>query len=261
MKNALILVSLLVGSACASGQSSQKTTVDIRVSNLTESDRITLEKQLSEMPGVENIRSDPFGDRTVFTFEFDGSYDRLKHRISFIKNPGLKPEKQVIQLFYEGFDNTPPTLTVIAPKAEQTLRKTRVKFIVEVVDTDVKSVIVSKSPMKKTKGNLYERTLDLFEGENTVQIVATDAAGNSADQSITVFIETKPPEIQSTVKVVVEGKVEPGSSVFVDGQEASVSRSGNWSIELTVKRGQREVEVVAIDKAGNKKTERKPIGL
>ena len=79
MKNALILVSLLVGSACASGQSSQKTTVDIRVSNLTESDRITLEKQLSEMPGVENIRSDPFGDRTVFTFEFDGSYDRLKH--------------------------------------------------------------------------------------------------------------------------------------------------------------------------------------
>jgi hypothetical protein len=36
---------------------------------------------------------------------------------------------------------------------------------------------------------------------------------------------------------------------------------GNWRIELAVEKGQKSVEVVAIDEAGNKKTEQKSIGL
>jgi len=48
---------------------------------------------------------------------------------------------------------------------------------------------------------------------------------------------------------------------MVDGQPVPVNVLGGWRVELVVKRGQRSVEIVAIDANGNKKTEQRAIGV
>ena len=74
-----------------------------------------------------------------------------------------------------------------------------------------------------------------------------------------IMVDTTPPDVNAIVKVVIEGTVEPGSRVFVDGRAVGVDPFGNWRVELTVKKGKTSVEVVAIDANGNKKTERRSL--
>jgi hypothetical protein len=62
------------------------------------------------------------------------------------------------------------------------------------------------------------------------------------------------------LKLLVEGHVEPGSSVLIDGMEVPVDASGNYRAEVPVRKGQRSVEIVAIDQSGNKTVTVKTLG-
>ena len=133
--------------------------------------------------------------------------------------------------------------------------------MVEVPDKDVERVEVSGKQASRQRPGIYGTKLTLAEGANTVNISAVDEAGNEATASVAVTVDTTPPNLSATIKVVVEGKVERGSAVFVDGQPVAVDLLGGWRIELVVKKGQRTVEIVAIDANGNKKTEQRSIGV
>ena len=264
MKLLFVILALVCTSACAGLLGNKKSgpmTVDIRVSDLSEDDEKRLEEELKKISGVENIRSDPFGAVTTFTFEFDGSYDRLRRQINNIPYPGLRRQSEVAQLHFEGFDNRAPTIALMSPKQGATVTELKTDVVVEINDTDVETVTINGQNATKSKQNLYGARLTLKEGDNEIAVVAIDKAKNEANEKYSIKVDTTPPDLEATVKVVVEGKVEPGSTVFVDGMEAGVNLFGNWRIELTVKRGQKTVEVVAIDRAGNKKTEQKPIGM
>ncbi len=136
-----------------------------------------------------------------------------------------------------------------------------VQVAVEAPDKDVARVEVGGRPASLQRPGLYAARLTLAEGNNVVTVTATDDAGNQASADVNVVLDTRPPDMTASVKVVVEGQVERGSTVFVDGQAVPVSLLGTWRIELVVKKGQRTVEIVAIDENGNKRVEQRPIGI
>ena len=77
---------------------------------------------------------------------------------------------------------------------------------------------------------------------------------------MTVTVDTTAPALQAQIKLVVEGQVEAGSSVLIDGVEVSVDASGRYRAEVPVRKGQKKVEIVAIDQSGNKSVTVKTFG-
>lgn len=263
---ALLCLALFFVPACATlggnsgGDSDKPMIVDMRVSGLNEDGRKALEKELTDISGVANLRTDPFGDEAVFTFDYTGDFETLRASLGDIPYPGLDVDQVSAQLLYNGYDNRAPELELISPKVDDLQTETEVPFVLGVTDTDVARVEVDGNAASQRQEGLYEVTVPLKEGDNEVELLAVDEAGNETRETVTIEVDTTPPEVEATIKVIVEGKVEPGSTVFVDGKEAEVNMFGNWRIELEIMQGQRTVEVVAIDKAGNKSVEDKPIG-
>lgn len=264
----IILVCLTV-SACAGAKTSDEMDfaepdiiqVDVAVENLKAEDEEKLEAELVKIAGVYNLRRDELGQSTVFVFEYEGDFDRLRNQIEAIEYPGLRRQKIVANLQYSGYDSRSPMIDIISPNTDEVITETSIEFVVEVEDSDVESVTVNGVEAKEQKPTIYHATIEVPEGKQDVTVVARDEAGNEATETATIDVDTTPPELEATVKVVVEGKVEPGSTVYVDGTQADVNMFGAWRVELKVKKGQKTVEVVAIDEAGNKRTEQKPIGL
>lgn len=268
-RTATILIAMLGFAACSGAKAKKEgefeepdiIQVDIAVDGLKPEDEAQLEAEIAKIDGVYNIRRDPLGNATVFTFEYEGDFDRLQNQVESIEYPGLRRQRIVAQLQYVGYDNRSPLIDVLSPNTEGVITETAIEFVVEVQDSDLASVTVNGAEAKEEKPNIYHATIEVPEGEQEVTIVARDEAENETTETVKINVDTTPPDLEATVKVVVEGKVEPGSTVYVDGKEAEVNMFGAWRVELAVKKGQKTVEVVAIDKAGNKRTEQKPIGL
>ncbi len=105
--------------------------------------------------------------------------------------------------------------------------------------------------------------LELGDGEHSISVEAVDAAGNRAEVSITVLVDTTPPRIEVlgvdegsflassevSLRVVVEESGEYETEYRVDG--------GMWEplidgqIDLSLAEGHHRIEVRAVDWAGN----------
>ncbi len=270
MRHLGIICLLALATTACSGVQSRKSnddgtsdmiSVDVSVDGLAKEDEAQLEAELAKIDGVVNLQRDPLGSGTVYNFDYTGDLRRLQNRIESIKYPGLRRQRVVANFQYLGFDNRGPILALITPNTKEIQTETNVEFVVEVKDTDVAEVTVNGTAAKQKKPGFYHAQVELPEGEQKVELFARDEAGNETKETVTVNVDTTPPELEAVVKVVVEGKTESGSEVYVDGTKADVNMFGSWRVELKVKKGQKTVEVIAIDKAGNKKVEQKPIGL
>ena len=105
----------------------------------------------------------------------------------------------------------------------------------------------------------------LQEGDNTINAVGTDFAGNVGNTSITVVLDTINPAVsvtfpsdQSTttnISLPIFGEVsEDVAGVTVNGVAASFIGSRNWTTVIPAKLGSNSVVAVATDKAGNQGT-------
>ncbi|MCE5029839.1 putative Ig domain-containing protein [Staphylococcus epidermidis] len=104
-----------------------------------------------------------------------------------------------------------------------------------------------------------------LKGGQPLQVIAIDKAGNKSESTTTTVIDTTAPE-QPTINKVTEnstevsGRGEPGTIVevtFPDGNkvEGKVDSDGNYHIQIpseTTLKGGQPLQVIAIDKAGNK---------
>lgn len=234
--------------------------VEVRVGGLRTDEQESLKASLCGIGGVVGCEMTKESREAVYSLQYQGSLHALRSEIGRIEHPGLKVEEVKATLRFSGFDNQPPTLTVLSPKAG-TVLSPDVEVVVEAPEKDVARVEIGGRSASRQRPGIYAARLTLQEGPNTIQMSAVDEAGNEATATVAVTVDTTPPDVTATVKVVVEGKVERGSAVFVDGQAVSVDLLGGWRIELVVKKGQRTVEIVAIDENGNKKTEQRSIGI
>jgi hypothetical protein len=96
------------------------------------------------------------------------------------------------------------------------------------------------------------------EGQNTILVEATDAAGNTAESSVVVFRDTvlywnvtRPAEKTRQKSVVVSGMAEAGSAVTVAGSPVSLAANGSFSVQVPLETGPNAIRVTVRDAAGN----------
>jgi RHS repeat-associated protein len=102
----------------------------------------------------------------------------------------------------------------------------------------------------------------LAEGSNQITVTAVDAAGNVGTATLTLNLDTVPPEVTvaepeagsffNTPKIAVSGQFnEPLLGLTVNGAPAQLDGSSFRFANLALSEGENTVRVVAIDRAGN----------
>jgi Glucodextranase, domain B len=200
------------------------------------------------------------GKTAVFTIMYPGDVSDLPKTLATLPSPGLKFLSARHQYEYGAFDNQPPTIAFVHPQPEQVLNLKEQFIAVEVPDKDLASVTINGKTAPLYKGTIYRLKVELNEGKQELVATAKDKAGNESNARVSVTVDTTAPALQAQLKLIVEGHVEAGSSVLIDGVEVSVDSGGNYRAEVPVRKGQKKVEIVAIDQSGNKSVTVKTLG-
>ncbi len=267
MRTALLPFALLA-TACATTAPNQQPpprfeTTEIELT-LKEVDADLVAQAQTAFAKVADLRSAQLkshaGRTAVFTVMYPRNVSDLPKTLASIPAPGLRFQSSKHQFEYAAFDNVPPTIAFLHPDAEQILNAKEQYVTVEVPDKDVATVTINGRQAPLYKGTVYRLRVDLNEGQQELVATAKDKAGNESVARVKVTVDTTAPALQAQIKLIVEGHVEPGSAVLIDGVEVSVDGGGNYRAEVPVRKGQRSVEIVAIDQSGNKSVTVKTIG-
>ncbi|MBI3184483.1 MAG: hypothetical protein HYZ28_20295 [Myxococcales bacterium] len=236
--------------------------VELTISNLTQAEAEAFKEQVRDQGGVENVALKSFQQGTaVYELDVKGCECELPSKVVAIQALGFKYQGRVSRLSFSAFDNQPPKVAFVHPEEGKVVTDPEQHIAVEVPDQDVAEVAVNGSRAERYKGNIWRVKLRLAEGVNDLLAVAKDKTGNEGKAQVRVAVDTRPPALEATVRVVVEGQVDPGSSVLIDGREVSVEPNGRYKAEVPVRKGQKQIEIVAIDANGNKVVTMKDIGL
>ena len=163
-------------------------------------------------------------------------------------------------------DTTHPAITITSPSPGLITRDTLVTVAGSVQDQTATSVAVNGQVASMT-GNAFSLSARLAaEGQNTLHIVATDAAGHSTDSVRTVIRDTQQPVLTVTnpannavtkqANITVSGTVTDQTAVTVNanGVPLPVDGAGQFTGQVPLAEGPSFVTVTATDAAGNAAT-------
>jgi len=158
-------------------------------------------------------------------------------------------------------DTVPPQLIVSTPQDNAVLNS---KDIAVSGTVDVGATIkVNGQAASVDSAGHFSATVHITGNSAVINITAVDSAGNSTQKTLHVSLDTIPPALTITapvpfqeihkLPVQITGKTEPGTTVTVDGNAATVDEDGNFTYALaTLKEGEMSIiEVIAKDTAGN----------
>ncbi|MFZ1081171.1 MAG: Ig-like domain-containing protein, partial [Candidatus Kryptoniota bacterium] len=159
---------------------------------------------------------------------------------------------------------TPPTLTVTSPSDSLITNQSQVQVTGTVVDSTT-TVLRINGNIVPIVGGSFNTSLVLSEGMNTITIIATDAAGNSATITKHVTLYAASPvlsvstptdsSVTNQSQVNVAGTVSDSTAVVLKVNGAVVPvMSGVFSISETLSEGFNTITVTATDAAGNSTT-------
>lgn len=234
--------------------------VELTLANVTREQAQQFIEDLDDYGDVEKVTLKSFNQGTaVYTVEIDGCECDLPAMMAEIPEPGFKYMGRTSQVRYAAFDNQPPRPTFVKPQSGAVVKEKTIEVVVDVPDQDVAEVLINGKKADRN-GTRFSAKVPLHEGANDISAVAKDATGNEGTAQLRVGLDSTPPEVTATVTVIIEGQVEPGTRVIVNGEEVAVDANGRYEAKVKVKQGQREVEVIAIDKYGNRTETMRPIG-
>ncbi len=111
----------------------------------------------------------------------------------------------------------------------------------------------------------FESNHPLQEGNNTIEIVAYDEAGNSSTRNFQIVCDTQPPDVQilfptadqpsleKTFEII--GKTEPFTELYIQDELVFVDVEGAFTYPIRVDNvGKTLLDTEAIDKSGNRTT-------
>jgi hypothetical protein len=155
-------------------------------------------------------------------------------------------------------DRTAPVLTIHEPPEGAQFRKGSIPFRVRVDDANpAYTVTVNGKPARLSDGEA-RGALEFEDGEHTIEVVASDRAGNEARASRKIVVDSKAPELELARariatrdgRVRVRGRVHSrAEQVTVDGQPVTVDADGAFAADVEVT-GDRSVPVVAVGVTG-----------
>jgi len=125
---------------------------------------------------------------------------------------------------------------------------------------------LKKKLLVRQDGNFVVDDLTLAEGENRIEVRASDSAGNVSplsSPSVVIYDKTPPPLeitqpkdktlfVGENKEIKVIGQTEPQTTVTVNGFWAIIDQDGKFTYDLTLNQGENKIAVVAQDIAGNK---------
>jgi hypothetical protein len=154
-------------------------------------------------------------------------------------------------------DTQPPLLEIAGPLNGQYTNQDPVSVRGTSEPTAVVTVNGYRAFMTESS---FEMLLGLSEGANTIIVKAVDRAGNAASRTLTVHLDTSPPDLTlftprdglwtNQSRVQVTGATEQGASVTINGQNTNVV-STLFNGYLNLHEGANRIEVAARDQAGN----------
>jgi len=160
-------------------------------------------------------------------------------------------------------DTAAPKVKMLAP-ADKLFLNAATVTVSGSIDDPTSSVVVNGVAATVT-GATFTVDIPLQEGVNPLVAVATDPAGNSSRDEISVTRDSAVPRVEITAPVAatitnipavtVTGTVsKTDTTVTVNGQPATVTGSGFSLADLFLAEGNNTITVEATDRAGNKGT-------
>ncbi len=202
-----------------------------------------------------------------YTFGYRGSLGNLRWRIQQLPHPGLEAQRAEERRAHRGFDNKAPTIEVLEPAPGTVVVEPAVNVVVRVPDVDTAEVDIGEQDGAK-EGDYYRAAVrELPEGDSTIVVKATDHASNAAEVTITVTLDTTPPELQVEVEVpaydkaIVRGKVTDAAKLTIDGRDVAIDMFGNFQKDVAVDPDTSYTEVIAIDERGNARKIRRSVKI
>ncbi len=233
---------------------------EVAISELREGELDALRAELAKRPELEGLEVRGGGSTATLSFRYKGDPDDLASDLADVDAVGLRTTETKVSLKVTAFDARPPTIAFLHPQPETIWSKKELDATVDVPDKDVAEVTIDGKPASRVKGSVWRARIPVQDGERELKAVAKDKAGNAAEATVKLVVDTTAPAIQATLKLIVEGKVDPGSTVLIDGRDVEVEGDGDYRAEVEIRRGQKRVEIVAIDAGGNRSTQVKTIG-
>jgi RHS repeat-associated protein len=164
-------------------------------------------------------------------------------------------------------DHTPPALVLELPAANTYTQASSVEVVAQVTDNGpLGQVSVGGVALLLGSDGKYRGQVQLLEGNNLLQAVAFDAAGNKSTVERTVVHDATPPQLvvesplaeakSTTGSVEVKGVVTDTAplTLTLNGQPVAVGAGGAFSQTVVLQQLATPLEVRAEDSAGNTAT-------
>jgi hypothetical protein len=192
-------------------------------------------------------------------FSFDHSLSEGENYIDIIATDLAGNTVSATRMAF--LDQNAPSLEITDPD-DGTVVDTQIIVVHIVADED--AVLSLNGRVLPDTGDVL-RTVLLAEGPNTITVIARDAAGNEATETITVMLDTRPPVLSVTMPEAMEvwtnadsidlaGLAEDATGVTVNGIAAVYTNAPAWSYTFQLSPGENNITVEATDGV-NKDTE------
>lgn len=119
----------------------------------------------------------------------------------------------------------------------------------------------SAQPLRVDNAGRFSFQYKLVDGDNRVEIRASDAAGNTTSIQRVVGLLTTPPDIELTRPLdnewtnqqllTIEGRTRPGATLTINQQNVRVESDGFFQHQLILNDGDNTLRLVATDNVGN----------
>jgi hypothetical protein len=157
-------------------------------------------------------------------------------------------------------DATAPVVTILTPQGGS-VTGTAIAAITGRTEAGA-TVTINGSAVAVQPSGDFGGSVTLTEGANSIQVVATDLAGNVGQTTVAVTLDTKPPvltvtspKIYATVmthQVTVTGRTEVGATLHIAGTTTEVAADGTFSfVYMFPKDGLNVIDITATDASGN----------
>ncbi len=170
-------------------------------------------------------------------------------------------------------DDLDPTIAVVEPAAGSVIRAPAATLRGQVIDgteltVDGQEVILApEAPGVAPPTRAFVATVPLSEGQNTVELVATDEAGNTVALEWSLVRDLTAPDlvldapfrsddhvVTNDPSVLLSGLTEPGATIEVGSVRTPAGDDGRFSLSVGLEVGPNEVLLTVTDPAGNAAT-------
>lgn len=162
-----------------------------------------------------------------------------------------------------GVDTIAPQVTITSPNDGDLFHFNSIQVSGTLIEPNVKTITLNDNPNVTAGGGQFFASITLHDGNNTLTVVVTDLAGNTAQDSINVTLDQTAPGITINTPengaVLTDNLIDVTGTVYgndidsmtVNGITASLSGSDFTAHNVLLSSGLNTIHAIATDQAGN----------